>query len=283
MPRLITTAAEIQRAAIELRAAGQRVGLVPTMGALHEGHLSLVQVAKRECDVAIATIFVNPSQFAANEDFSKYPRTLDADLSLLDSARCDVAFVPTADEIYPPGFSTYVDPPSVGKPLEGVFRPDHFRGVCTVVLKLFNLVPSDAAYFGQKDYQQSLVIRHMVRDLNVPLRIAVCPIVREPDGLALSSRNRYLSREERAQSLTLWQALSAAAETHQRGERNARVLSATMHSVLRSRGIDHIDYATVVDAESLAELDSIDRPAVALIACRVGATRLIDNYLLTPS
>jgi len=251
------------------------------MGALHEGHSSLVRRARQDNDVAIATIFVNPTQFGPQEDFSKYPRTLDADLKLLDSSGCDVVFVPSAEEMYPPGFSTQVESPQSARPLEGVFRPDHFRGVCTVVLKLFNLVPSDIAYFGQKDYQQSLVVRHMIRDLNLPLEIAVCPIVREPDGLALSSRNRYLSNDERRQSLALSQALHAAADLYRRGERNATALGVIMREILENRGITRIDYATVVDAESLAELDTFERPAIALIACHVGKTRLIDNMLLS--
>jgi pantoate--beta-alanine ligase len=277
MPRVITTSQEIQQTAIQLRARGQRIGLVPTMGALHEGHLSLVRAAKRECDIAIATIFVNPTQFGPKEDFSKYPRTLDSDLALLDSANCDLVFAPAPEEIYSPGFSTYVEPPAVAKPLEGVFRADHFRGVCTVVLKLFNLVPSDVAYFGRKDYQQALVIRHMARDLNLPLKISVCPIIREPDGLALSSRNRYLSADERRQSLALSSALREATRAFADGQRSPAVLSAKMQETLQAAGIERIDYATVVDAQTLGEIEMIQSPAIALIACHVGTTRLIDN------
>jgi pantoate--beta-alanine ligase len=277
MPRVITSCDEMQQTALQLRAAGQRVGLVPTMGALHEGHLSLVRAAKQVCDIAIATIFVNPTQFGPKEDFSKYPRTLDNDLALLDSVDCDLVFVPGGEEMYPPRFSTYVEPPAVAKLLEGVFRPDHFRGVCTVVLKLFNLVPSDIAFFGRKDYQQAMVIRHMARDLDLPLKISVCPIVREPDGLALSSRNRYLSADERQQALALSAALKAASEAFAGGERSAAVLSATMQDTLQSAGIERIDYATVVDAGTLEVIDQIDEAAVALIACYVGTTRLIDN------
>lgn len=277
MPRAITSCTEIQQAALQLRAEGKRIGLVPTMGALHEGHLSLVQAAKRDCDVAIATIFVNPTQFGPREDFSKYPRTLDHDLELLDSAKCDLVFVPAADEMYPPGFSTCVEPPAVAKPLEGAFRPDHFRGVCTVVLKLFNLVPSDAAYFGRKDYQQWLVIRRMAQDLNLPLEIRACPIIREPDGLALSSRNRYLSEDKRQQALALSQALRATKDAFRGGERDPTSLSAGMQETLQAAGIERIDYAAVVDGESLEETESINRPAIALIACHVGTTRLIDN------
>lgn len=280
MPRVITSGTEMQQAAAQLRAEGKRIGLVPTMGALHEGHLSLIQAAKRDCDAAIATIFVNPTQFGPREDFSKYPRTLEHDLKLLDSAKCDLVFVPTADEMYPPGFSTYIEPPAVAKPLEGSFRPDHFRGVCTVVLKLFNLVPSVAAYFGRKDYQQWLVIRHMALDLNLPLEIRACPIIREPDGLALSSRNRYLSEDERQQALVLSKALREVKDAFHRGERDPAKLSARMQETLQTAGIERIDYATVVDAKTLEEMESIDRPAVALIACHVGTTRLIDNELV---
>lgn len=281
MPRVITSCQEIQETALQLRAGGQRIGLVPTMGALHEGHLSLVRAAKEGCDVAIATIFVNPTQFGPKEDFSKYPRTLDDDLALLDSADCDLVFVPSADEMYPPGFSTYVEPPAVAKPLEGVFRPDHFRGVCTVVLKLFNLVPSDIAYFGRKDYQQALVIRHMAHDLDLPLKISVCPIVREADGLAMSSRNRYLSPDERRQALALSVALNTASEAFANGERSAVVLSTTMQETLQQAGIERIDYAAVVDGQTLEGIEQIERPAVALIACHVGTTRLIDNEELS--
>jgi pantoate--beta-alanine ligase len=281
MPRVITSSHEIQQTTLQLRASGKRIGLVPTMGALHEGHLSLVRAAKRECDVAIATIFVNPTQFGPREDFSKYPRTLENDLALLDSANCDLVFAPRPEEIYPPGFSTYIEPPAVAQPLEGVFRPDHFRGVCTVVLKLFNLVPSDIAYFGRKDYQQSLVIRHMARDLNLPIEINVCPIIREADGLALSSRNRYLSTDERQQSLALSVALNNATKAFAAGERTAAILSASMQETLQSAGIERIDYATVVDADTLEEMGQIQRPTVALIACYVGTTRLIDNVELS--
>jgi pantoate--beta-alanine ligase len=283
MPRVITSGQEIQHTAQQLRAAGRRIGLVPTMGALHEGHLSLVRTAKAECDVAIATIFVNPTQFGPQEDLAKYPRTLEADLKLLDSAQCDLVFAPSAEEVYPPDFSTYVDPPAVAKPLEGAFRPGHFRGVCTVVLKLFHLVPSDVAYFGRKDYQQALVIQQMVRDLKLPLRIEVCPIVRESDGLALSSRNRYLSTSERQQALALSQALRAAKNSFDQGEQDAAALAKCLQKSLRANGIERIDYATIVDAETLSNIKIIERPAVALIACHVGTTRLIDNQKLVPS
>lgn len=260
--------------------AGRTIGLVPTMGALHEGHLSLVRRAKAECDAVVATIFVNPAQFGPHEDFDKYPRTLERDLELLGQVGCDLVFAPPKDEMYPAGFSTYVEPPAVAAPLEGVCRPGHFRGVATVVLKLLNLVPADVAYFGQKDYQQSLVIQHMARDLNLPIRIAVCPIVRESDGLALSSRNRYLSSAERQQALALSRGLARAESLVRAGERTAAVIVAALRGELAAAGIERIEYATVADAETLEEVRLLDRPAVALVAAFVGATRLIDNTLL---
>jgi pantoate--beta-alanine ligase len=192
--------AEMQRTVLALRRQGLRVGLVPTMGALHAGHISLVARGKQNCDRVVTTIFVNPTQFAPHEDFGKYPRTLPTDLELLAAADCDYVFAPTNEAMYPPGCSTFVDPPAVATPLEGVCRPGHFRGVATVVLKLFGIAPADCAFFGQKDFQQAAVIRQMVRDLNVPIEIEVCPIVREADGLAMSSRNRYLSPAERQQA-----------------------------------------------------------------------------------
>ena len=264
----------------ELQRAGKTVGLIPTMGALHEGHLSLVRRAKSECEVAVATIFVNPTQFAPNEDFSKYPRTLDADLQLLASADCDLVFVPSREEMYPPDASTFIEPPQVAQPLEGVFRPAHFRGVATVVLKLFNIIPADKAYFGQKDFQQALVIQHMAADLNLPVQVVVCPIIREADGLAMSSRNRYLSSSERGQALALSRALHLVQEQASRGVRDASVLKGQMEEVLESAGIERVDYATIADQKTLAEVTLLDSPAVALIAAFVGTTRLIDNCLL---
>jgi pantoate--beta-alanine ligase len=257
------------------------VGLIPTMGALHEGHLSLVKAARAKSDIVVATIFVNPTQFGPNEDFSKYPRTLDADLQVLAAAGCDWVFVPEREAMYPPGASTMIEPPAVAQPLEGVCRPGHFRGVATIVLKLLNLIPATAAYFGQKDYQQVCVIQHMIRDLNVPIEIIVCPTVREPDGLAMSSRNRYLSPAERQQAVALSQALNEAHRLIKDGERDAAKVCAAMRNILSSAGIERVDYATVAHAESLGEVDQIAGPTVALIACFVGTTRLIDNRRLT--
>lgn len=271
------------RAAVrELQKGGQSVGLVPTMGALHEGHLSLVRRARAECDVVVATIFVNPTQFAPHEDFSKYPRTIDADLAALGTANCDLAFVPSRDEMYPATASTFIEPPQVAQPLEGAFRPGHFRGVATVVLKLFNIIPAERAYFGQKDFQQARVIEQMTADLNLPVQIVVCPIIREPDGLALSSRNRYLSSSERQQALVLSQALKKVESAFGSGERDITKLKSQMLELLEAAGIEKVDYATIADPQSLQEMSRLDRPAVALIAAFVGTTRLIDNCLLAP-
>lgn len=280
-PELIHTQAELTAAMAELRANGRTIGLVPTMGALHEGHLSLAAAAQRDGHATIVTVFVNPTQFAPHEDFGKYPRTLEADVALCGKQGVDLVFAPSKDEMYPAGFSTYVEPPAVAQPLEGHCRPGHFRGVCTVVLKLFNKIPADVSYFGHKDYQQSLVIRHMVRDLDVPMRVVVCPTIREPDGLAMSSRNRYLSPEERRQALALSRALEVAASQVKRGERNAATLRALMRNELQLAGIERIDYVAVADPESLAELAVVQKEAIALIACHVGTTRLIDNRRLT--
>ncbi len=266
----------------ELQRAGKSVGLVPTMGALHEGHLSLIRQANSACDVAVATIFVNPTQFAPHEDFSKYPRTLEADLQALATAHCDMVFVPSREEMYPADASTFIEPPQVAQPLEGVFRPGHFRGVATVVLKLFNIISADRAYFGQKDFQQALVIQQMVADLNVPVQVVVCPIIREPDGLAMSSRNRYLSTGERQQGLALSRALNTIREKVRLGERDATLLKGQMQETLEAAGIERVDYATIADPQTLAEVTRLEGPAVALIAAFVGATRLIDNCMLAP-
>lgn len=260
--------------------SSRRVGVVPTMGALHEGHLSLVAASRAACDVTVATIFVNPTQFGPNEDFSRYPRTLDADLAKLSAAGADFAFVPDVNEMYPAGATTMIEPADVAKPLEGEFRPGHFRGVATIVLKLFQAVPAEVAFFGQKDYQQSLVVRHMVADLLLPIEIVTCPIVREADGLAMSSRNVYLCADDRRKALSISQALKAAESLVAAGERNIAKLAARMTRTLRDGGIDNIDYAAIVDAQTLMPIDQLESQAVALIAARVGTTRLIDNVVL---
>jgi len=264
-------------------AAGVRLGLVPTMGALHEGHLSLVRRAKRECDLAIASIFVNPLQFGPGEDFERYPRDVEGDRRLLESAACDAVFTIAPDDMYPPGFATYVVEDGPALPLEGAARPGHFRGVCTVVLKLLNLVQPFRSYFGQKDFQQTVVIRRMAFDLNVPGEIVVCPTVREEDGLALSSRNRYLTPEERPDALSLSRGLREAERLFAAGERRAApILEAVRGAVLRAPRA-RLEYAAVADPTTLAPVDPVRPDDVVLVAARVGATRLIDNTILTGS
>ena len=250
------------------------------MGALHEGHLSLVRRSVDQTDVTIATIFVNPTQFSKTEDLSVYPRPLERDLELLASIGADVAFVPSEDEMYPPGSSTTVTPPAVSGSLEGEFRPTHFSGVLTVVLKLFNIAQADIAFFGRKDYQQSMVIRKMVEDLNVPIRIEVCPIVRYPDGLAMSSRSVYLSSEEREIALSLKRTLDLAETQIKEGQRDGFEVITEMRQSLIDGGVTSIDYAVVADPNTLETLDPIQLPCVILIAAQVGTTRLIDNCVV---
>jgi pantoate--beta-alanine ligase len=254
-----------------------RIGIVPTMGALHTGHLSLVERSMGECDTTIATIYVNPTQFAPHEDFSKYPRTLDDDLTLLESRGCHAVFVPDTETIYPKGFSTSIDPPEVANELEGEFRPAHFAGVCTVVLKLFNITQASDAYFGLKDYQQYAVLKQMCIDLDVPILMHGCPTVREADGLAMSSRNRYLSDDDRHRAL----AISAALRNNQarvaEGLHDVSALEERLANDLAAGGIAEIQYAVVRDGASLKKIESVGQNAVALVAARVGKTRLIDN------
>lgn len=263
-----------------VRRDARRIGVVPTMGALHNGHLSLVQRAKQECDVAVATIFVNPTQFGPNEDLAKYPRTLESDLEGLRQLGCDFVFVPPSNRVYGANHSTFVEPPSVGKRWEGELRPGHFRGVTTIVLKLFQLIPAHVAYFGRKDYQQVAVIRAMVDDLNIPIRIEACATIREPDGLAMSSRNRYLSKEDRGRALGLWLALAKAQNCLTAGDTNCESLERAMRDELVKAPVDSIDYAAIVDPVTMEPMRQIDETAVAIIAARVGSTRLIDNMTL---
>ncbi|HEY5313130.1 MAG TPA: pantoate--beta-alanine ligase [Pirellulales bacterium] len=280
LPPVAKSAAELANAVAAARKAGKSVGFVPTMGALHAGHLSLVDAARRQCDYSVASIFVNPTQFGPGEDFQRYPRTLEADLEALASRRLDLVFAPSTSDIYPPDHATRVEVAGPALPLEGEFRPGHFSGVATVVFKLFNLVQADWAFFGQKDYQQAMVVRRMVTDLGLPVHIGVCPIVRDPDGLALSSRNVYLDAAARAQSLAISRSLHAARELYTGGERRAAAIVERMSAVLSGAPQLRPDYVAVVDAQSLAAIERIERPVVALVAARVGATRLIDNHLL---
>ena len=256
------------------------VGLVPTMGYLHEGHLALVRRARSENETVVVSIFVNPTQFGAGEDFQTYPRDPERDLTLLQGEEADVVFMPPAEEMYPAHFSTWVDVQQITERLEGAFRPGHFRGVATVVAKLFNIVEPTRAYFGQKDAQQLIVMKRMVSDLNMNLELVAVPTVREPDGLAMSSRNTYLSPAERQAALVLWQALNLASQLWSEGERNAGKIRQKMKALIDCEPLAQIDYISVADAESLEELGEIDRPALVSLAVRVGKTRLIDNFVL---
>jgi pantoate--beta-alanine ligase len=283
IPKVVTTVAQLRDELAAARRVGKKIGLVPTMGALHEGHLSLVRAAKAECDYTVVSIYVNPTQFGPNEDLAKYPRTLQGDLTLLAGCRTDLVFTPSNEEMYPPGHVTWVEVGAVAEPLEGVCRPGHFRGVATVVLKLFNMVQPDAAYFGQKDFQQALVIRKMVADLDVPVAIRVCPIVREPDGLAMSSRNRYLSAAARQRALVLWKSLQLAGELIQRGERSARAIETQMRALVKTAEDARIDYVALADPETLQPIETIAGRTLAALAVRIENTRLIDNCLLEPA
>jgi pantoate--beta-alanine ligase len=280
--RVVRTIAEMRAALRELRARDRTVGLVPTMGALHAGHISLVRAARAQCDVVVATIFVNPMQFAPNEDFSQYPRTFDEDFRLLGQEGVDLLFAPTAEEMYPGGASTFVEVEGIGDRLDGVSRPGHFRGVATVVAKLFHIVGPDKAYFGQKDAAQVAVLRRMVRDLNFPLEIVVCPTVREPDGLALSSRNRYLSPAERERALTLRRALAAIEQGAAEGAFESLQLIDAGTRFLASQPDVRLDYLKIVDPDTLEDESDIRNGALVAVAAWVGTTRLIDNILVPP-
>ena len=290
---LCATASEMRAACAELRGrkrTNATLGLVPTMGALHAGHLSLVAAARQQCDLVAASIFVNPTQFGPNEDFTQYPRTFDSDCAQLEAAGVDVLFAPAPETMYPAGNTTFVDPGSIANFLDGASRRGHFRGVATIVTRLFNIAQPDRAYFGQKDAAQVAVLRHITRDLNLPVEIVVCPIVRERDGLALSSRNRYLSPAQRIRARVLFRALNAARELVDCGETRADALRSAIVDVIAAP--DHapgasaipvrIDYAAVVHPDTLLPLTDISHGALLAIAAFIGNTRLIDNILLPP-
>jgi pantoate--beta-alanine ligase len=280
-PPLVTTVAELRDALRPVRRQAKTVGLVPTMGALHDGHLSLVRASRAECDFTVATIFVNPSQFGPGEDLARYPRPLSRDLELL-AGGADLVFAPGERDVYPPGFDTWAEVGSVARPLEGALRPGHFRGVATVVLKLFNMVAPDVAYFGQKDFQQSLVIRRLVADLALPITIRVCPIVREADGLAMSSRNVYLNADERRRAVALSRGLGVAAAAIAEGDRSAASIAAKVRETILAAAPVAIDYIAVADPETLEPVDSIRGPTLVALAVKIGNTRLIDNALVEP-
>jgi len=278
--RTLRTVAEIRAALTPARREGRSIGLVPTMGALHDGHLALIREARAECDEVVVSVFVNPTQFNEAADLQAYPRDEARDLELAQTAGADMVFAPSVDEMYPAGFATSVLVAGVSETLEGAQRGvEHFRGVATVVTKLLTIVAPDAAFFGQKDAQQTVVLRRLVADLNLPVRVVVCPTVREPDGLALSSRNARLSAAERDRALALWRGLHAAARAHADGERDAVRLIDVAAAELAAAEIVP-EYLVVVDPLSLAELPRVDTDALMVVAARVGETRLIDNVLL---
>jgi pantoate--beta-alanine ligase len=279
----IRTIAELRRLLVGERAAGRRVGLVPTMGALHEGHLSLLEAAREQCDVVVMSLFVNPTQFAGGEDLDSYPRDEQADAALARGAGVDLLFAPPAEEMYPPAFATSVIVHGVSETLEGAARgAGHFEGVATVVTKLLNIVAPDVAYFGQKDAQQAVVIKRLVADLDMPVRIVVCPTVREADGLARSSRNVYLTADERAHAVGLSRALEHAAALIAAGERDSSTTATAARRALAAYEIEP-EYLDIVDPVTLADVAEIDGPVLVAVAAKVGRARLIDNVLVSPT
>ncbi|MCS6807726.1 MAG: pantoate--beta-alanine ligase [Bacteroidota bacterium] len=278
----ITSAHDIQRVVLAARREGKRIGVVPTMGYLHDGHASLMRAARAACDIVIATIFVNPLQFAPSEDFTRYPRDIERDRQIAEEAGCNILFTPTSEEMYPEGFKTTISVGGVSAPFEGIFRPTHFNGVATVVTKLFILTQPDKAFFGQKDYQQCLVVKKLVRDLAMPVEVVMCPTQRESDGLAMSSRNMYLSAEERSRATILYAALQAAQQFIMQGNRTRLSIEAVLRDVLLSVHDITIDYAAAADSEDLSQPDEFapQQGIVLLVAARIGSTRLIDNLLV---
>jgi len=275
--QIARTIAEMK--ALRMKSFGS-VGFVPTMGYLHDGHLALVKQARDENSVVVASIFVNPTQFGPTEDFKTYPRNTERDLALLEKERADIVFMPSAEEMYPEMFSSWVEVEKVTDRLEGSYRPGHFKGVATVVAKLFNIVEPTCAYFGQKDAQQALVIKKMVADLNMNLKVIVSPTVRESDGLAMSSRNVYLNPQQRQAAAVLFKALTLAQNLWGKGERNAETIRQQMTSLISKEPLAKIEYVSIADTQTLEELSEIDRPALASLAVRIGKTRLIDNMVL---
>jgi pantoate--beta-alanine ligase len=280
---LIHTVAWMKQVAAEARRNDRLLGLVPTMGALHEGHFSLIRQANERCSPVVVSIFVNPKQFGPSEDFQKYPRTLDSDLAALKNLGVHYVFAPAPEQIYPPGFRTTVAVDGLSDRLEGRSRPGHFRGVTTVVLKLFEIAQPRFAFFGRKDAQQARIIRQMTGDLDLDTEIAVCPIVREPDGLALSSRNRYLSASDRQAAAVLYRSLDSLRRQLLAGDRDVVRLVATMRSIIESEPGLSLDYAEIADADTLEPAMVLSKTCYALLAARVGGTRLIDNALIVPA
>jgi pantoate--beta-alanine ligase len=280
--RILRTIAEARAAVAGLRSQSRTIGLVPTMGALHQGHLSLVRAARSRCDAVVVSLFVNPTQFGPNEDFSKYPRTFEADCALLQTEGVDLLFAPDASEMYPPGAQTFVEAEQISSRLDGESRPGHFRGVATVVTKLFHILKPNQAFFGQKDAAQVAVLRRMVRDLNFDLELVACPIVREPDGLAMSSRNRYLSPDDRRHALVLSRALRKVEEQIAAGVVDSTQLIAAGQVLLAEETGVRMDYFRIVDPDTLEDLADICSGALIAVAACVGPARLIDNLLIPP-
>jgi pantoate--beta-alanine ligase len=276
---VVHTIEDAQRTIQQARQAGKTIGLVPTMGALHAGHGSLIEAAVKECDFVVVTIFVNPTQFGPGEDLEKYPRTLDADIAYCEALNADLIFAPSGDQMYPQEQLTWVEVEKLTEGLCGCKRPGHFKGVTTVCAKLFNIVRPDSAYFGQKDAQQVIVIQRMVQDLNIPLKIQVSPIVREANGLAMSSRNQYLSPDERARAVCLYEALTQCKEKIDAGRRDTADLTAQMKAHIEKNG-GRIDYVEIVDVETLEQLNEIEGRVLIALAVYIGKTRLIDNLLI---
>ncbi|MCC6146188.1 MAG: pantoate--beta-alanine ligase [Anaerolineaceae bacterium] len=275
--KVTTSFLELREARESLKAT---VGLVPTMGFLHEGHLSLVRAARQECSSVVVTIFVNPAQFGPAEDLSRYPRDLERDLSLLKKENVDLVWAPPTETLYPADFQTWVDLEKVSKPLEGAMRPGHFKGVATIVAKLFNAIQPQKAFFGQKDAQQAAVIRQMVKDLNYPIEVIICPIAREGDGLAMSSRNVYLQPAERQAATVLSRALFAIRQAFEDGERDAGQLKQIMQTIFNQEPLARVQYISCADPVTLQELESIENQALFSVAVFIGNTRLIDNMLV---
>ena len=280
--RIVTTIKEARATCREWKAAGRTLGFVPTMGALHAGHLSLVRAARAQCDVVAVSIFVNPTQFGPAEDFAKYPRTFESDCTLLEAEGVELVFAPGPEEMYPADAVTFVLVEGISDRLDGASRPGHFRGVATIVAKLFHIVAPDRAFFGQKDAAQVAVLRKMVHDLDFDLEMVVCPTVREPDGLAMSSRNRYLSSEERKQALVLQRALRRVEQRVSAGVVQSAVLIAEARETLAEEPAVRVDYVAVVDPETLEEVADVSRGAFIALAAFVGTTRLIDNLVIAP-
>ena len=279
-PAVAETLVEIRHRILAARQSGKSIGFVPTMGALHAGHVSLIERARTESDLVVVSIFVNPTQFGPQEDFQRYPRPRAQDLKICGQAGADLIFYPTVDVIYPAGFRTFVEVQGLSEILEGAIRPGHFRGVATVVTKLFLIAGADRAYFGQKDYQQQLLIRIMSRELNLPTEVITCPTRRDPDGLAMSRRNAYLTPEQRQQGLCLSRAMFEVQRQLDAGQQDLGLLVQSLRKQIEDTAGVKLDYAVIVDSESLAELNAIQPNMVALVAAQVGTTRLIDNLIL---